>query len=94
MKEEERIDSPLTGLEIQNAEEWLISHVQEASFSEEVTSGKQHGPVNDSNLANLNPFMCPTNHCLRVGGRIHKSLLQKRRSILLSCLLAILLLSC
>ena len=75
VKEEERVDSPLTGLEIQNAEEWLISHVQEASVSEEVTSGKQHGPVKDSNLANLNPFMCPTSHCLRVGGRIHKSLL-------------------
>jgi len=75
VKEEERVDSPSTGLEIQNAEEWLISHVQEASFSEEVTSGKQHGPMKDSNLANLNLFMCPTSHCLRVGGRIHKSLL-------------------
>ena len=75
VKEEERVDSPLTGLEMQNAEEWLISHVQEASFSEEVTSCKQHSPVKDSNLANLNPFMCPTSHCLRVGGRIHKSLL-------------------
>ena len=75
VKEEERIDSPLTSLEIQNAEEWLISHVQEASFPEEITSSKQHGPVKDSYLANLNPFMCPTCHCLRVGGRIHKSLL-------------------
>ena len=75
MKEEERINSPLTGLEIQNAEEWLISHVQEASFPQEIASCKQHGPVKDSNLANLNPFMCPTSHFLRVGGRIHKSLL-------------------
>jgi len=57
VNEEERIDSPLTGLEIQNAEEWLISHVQEASFPEEITSSEQHGPVKDSNLANLNPFV-------------------------------------
>ena len=77
MKEEERIDSPLTGLEIQNAEEWLISHVQEASFHEEIASSKQHGPMKDSNLANLNPFMCPTSRFLRVGGRIHKSLLSE-----------------
>ena len=75
VKEEERIDSPLTGLKIQNAEEWLISHVQEARFPEEIASCKQHGPVKDSNLANLNPFMCPTSHFLRVGGRIYKSLL-------------------
>jgi len=34
VKEEERIESPLTGLEIQNAEEWLISNVQEASSPE------------------------------------------------------------
>ena len=87
VKEEERIDSPLTGLEIQNAEEWLISQVQEASFPEEITSSKQPGPVKDSNLANLNPFMCPTSHFLRVGGRIHKSLIpeeEKHLIILLS----------
>lgn len=80
-----RVKEEETGLEIQNAEEWLISHVQEASFSEEVTSGKQHGPVKDSNLANLNPFMCPNSHCLRVGGRIHKSLLpeEERHPIIL-----------
>ena len=87
MKEEERIDSPLTGLEIQNAEEWLISQVQEASFPEEITSSKQPGPVKDSNLANLNPFMCPTSHFLRVGGRIHKSMIseeEKHLIILLS----------
>ena len=75
VKEEERIDSPLTGLEMQNAEKWLIFHVQEASFAEEITSSKRHGTVKDSNLANLNPFMCPTSGFLRVGGRIHKSLL-------------------
>ena len=39
-KEEERIDNPLTGLEIRNAEEWLTSHVQETSFPEEITSSK------------------------------------------------------
>ncbi|XP_015772177.1 PREDICTED: uncharacterized protein LOC107350464 [Acropora digitifera] len=77
VKEDERIDSPLTGLEIQNAEEWLISHVQEASFHEEIASSKQHGPMKDSNLANLNPFMCPTSRFLRVGGRIHKLLLSE-----------------
>ncbi|KAL9970153.1 hypothetical protein ACROYT_G022481 [Oculina patagonica] len=75
VKEEERIDSPLAGLEIQNAEEWLISHVQEENFPEEIASCKQHDPVTKSNLANLNPFMCPTSRFLRVGGRIHKSLL-------------------
>ena len=75
VKEEGRIDSSLTGLEIQKGEEWLISHVQAASFPEEIASSKQHGLVKDSNLANLNPFMCPTSHFLRVGGRIHKSLL-------------------
>ena len=64
VKEEERIDSPLTGLEIQNAEEWLISHVQEASFSEEVTPGKQHGPVKDSNLANLKRVLSLQHSCL------------------------------
>ena len=42
VKEDERIDSPLTGLEIQNAEEWLVSHVQEASFPEEIMSSEQH----------------------------------------------------
>ena len=31
--------------------------------------------MKDSKLANLNPFMCPTSHFLRVGGRIHKLLL-------------------
>ena len=75
VKEERRIDSSLTGLEIRNGEEWLISQVQAASFPEEIASSKQHGVVKDSNLANLNPFMCPTSHFLRVGGRIHKSLL-------------------
>ena len=67
MKEERRIDSSLTGLEIRNGEEWLISQVQAASFPEEIASSKQHGLVKDSNLANLNPFMCPTSHFLRVG---------------------------
>ena len=75
VKEERRSDNSLTGLEIRNGEEWLISQVQAASFPEEIASSKQHGLVKDSNLANLNPFMCPTSHFLRVGGRIHKSLL-------------------
>ena len=87
MEEEERTDSPLTSLEIQNAQEWLISHVQKASFAEEIMSTKRHGTVKDSNLANLNPFMCPISGFLRVGGRIHKSLLpveEKHLIILLS----------
>ncbi|XP_068726126.1 uncharacterized protein [Montipora capricornis] len=75
VKEEERIDTSLTGLEIQGAEEWLITHVQEASFPEYVRSVKQHGVLKNSNLANLNPFLCPSSGFLRVGGRIHKSLL-------------------
>ncbi|PFX13477.1 hypothetical protein AWC38_SpisGene22432 [Stylophora pistillata] len=75
VKEDERIDSILTSSEIQNAERWLISHVQKASFPEEITSSKQHGPEKDGNLANLNPFMYTTSGFLRVRGRIHKSLL-------------------
>ena len=67
MKEEDRIDSPLTGLEIQDAAKWLIAHVQEESFTGEVTSLKQRGPLKNSNLANLNPFMCPTSGFLHVG---------------------------
>ena len=35
--------------------------------------------MKDSNLANLNPLMCPTSHFLRVGGRIHKSLLLEEK---------------
>ena len=79
VKEEGRIDSSLTGLEIRNGEEWLISQVQAASFPEEIASSKQHGLVKDSNLANLNPFMCPTSHFLRVGGTIPKSLLPEEK---------------
>ena len=32
LTEEERLSSPLTGLEIREAEEWLIAHVQKTSF--------------------------------------------------------------
>ncbi|XP_068713051.1 uncharacterized protein [Montipora foliosa] len=77
VKEEERIDSLLTRLQIQGAEEWLITHVQEASFPEYVRSVKQHGFLKNSNLANLNPFLCPSSGFLRVGGRIHRSLLSE-----------------
>ena len=99
MKEDERIDSPLTGLEIQNAEERLISHVQEVSFLEEITASKQHGPVKDtvSNLANLNPFMCLTSRSFVPQEEFTSHYYPKRRrvrSIPLSCLLTILLLSC
>ena len=36
MKEEERIDSSLTELELEGAEEWLITRVEEASIPEYV----------------------------------------------------------
>ena len=45
VKEEERIDSPLTGLEMKNAENWLISHVQEAMFAEEISQVYVNGMV-------------------------------------------------
>ena len=73
LKEEERLSTPLTGLEIREAEEWLIVHVQKTSFDEVASLAKHGGPLKDSKLANLNPFLCPTSGLLRVGGRIHKS---------------------
>ena len=73
LKEEERLSTPLTGLEIREAEEWLIAHVQQTSFDEVASLAKHGGPLKDSKLANLNPFLCPTSGLLRVGGRIHKS---------------------
>ena len=73
LKEEERLPIPLTGLEIREAEEWLIAHVQQTSFDEVPSLAKHGGPLKDSKLANLNPFLCPTSGLLRVGGRIHKS---------------------
>ncbi|XP_078357270.1 uncharacterized protein LOC144642154 [Oculina patagonica] len=94
VKEEERIDSPLPGLEIQHAEEWLISHVQEESFPEEIASCKQHGPVKDSNLANLNPLCVRLVVFFVLEEEFISHCYQKRRSILLSCLLIILLLGC
>ena len=59
MKEEERLPIPLTGLEIREAEEWLIAHVQQTSFDEVASLAKHGGPLKDSKLANLNPFLCP-----------------------------------
>ena len=73
LKEEERLSTPLTGLEIREAEEWLIAHVQKTSFDEVASLAKHGGPLKDSKLANLNPFLCPTSGLLRVGGRIHNS---------------------
>ena len=73
LKEEERLSTPLTGLEIREAEEWLIAHVQKTSFDEVASLAKHGGPLKDSKLANLNPFLCSTSGLLRVGGRIHKS---------------------
>lgn len=83
MKEEERIDSSLTGLEIQGAEEWLITHVRKASFPEYIRSVKQHGVLKNSNLANLNPFLCPSSGFLHVGGRIHNLLLPEEEKHLI-----------
>ena len=73
LKEEERLLTPLTGLEIREGEEWLIAHVQNTSFHELASLAKHGGPLKDSKLANLNPFLCPTSGLLRVGGRTHKS---------------------
>ena len=74
-KEDERVFNPLTGLEIQEAEQWLISQIQEASFPEEVSLAKHNLPWKNSKLANLSPFLCSSSSFLRVRGRIHKSLL-------------------
>ena len=73
LKEDERLSTSSTGLEIQEAEEWLIVHVQETSLLEEVSLAKHRGPVKNSKLTNLNPFLCPTSGLLRVGGRSHRS---------------------
>ena len=73
LKEEERLSTPLTGLEIREAEQWLIANVQKTSFDEVASLVKHGGPLKDSKLANLNPFLCPTSGLLRVGGRTHKS---------------------
>ena len=47
--------------------------MQSTSFHELASLAKHGGPLKDSKLANLNPFLCPTSGLLRVGGRIHKS---------------------
>ena len=77
LKEEERLSTPLTGLEIREGEEWLIAHVQNTSFHELASLAKHGDPLKDSKLANLNPFLCPTSGLLRVEGRTHKSSLPK-----------------
>ena len=49
------------------------SQCTENSFDEVASLAKHGGPLKDSKLANLNPFLCSTSGLLRVGGRIHKS---------------------
>ena len=66
LKEEERLSTPLTGLEIREAEEWLIVHVQKTGFDEVASLAKHGGPLKDSKLANLNPFLYPTSGLLHV----------------------------
>ena len=73
LKEEERLSTSLTGLEMREADEWLVAHVQKTSFDEVALLAKQGVPLKDSKLANLNPFLCCTSGLLRVGERIHKS---------------------
>ena len=48
LKEEERLSTPLTGLEIRETEEWLIAHVRKTSFDEEASLAKHSGPLKDS----------------------------------------------
>ena len=45
VKEEERIDSSLTELQPEGAEEWLITRVEEASIPEYVRSVIKHGAL-------------------------------------------------
>ena len=49
------------------------SQCTENSFDEVASLAKHGGPLKDSKLAKLNPFLCPSSGLLRVGGRIHKS---------------------
>ena len=50
-----------------------VSPCTENKFDEVASLAKHGGPLKDSKLANLNPFLCPTSGLLRLGGRIHKS---------------------
>lgn len=70
---DDRRQNVLTGLEIQEAEHWLINRVQVERFSGEISLIGQSKALKDSKLRNLNPFLCQPTGLLRVGGRIHKA---------------------
>ena len=74
VKADNRCYSPLTATEIQEAEQWLMVQVQASCF-EEIFKAQNNTPSENSRLRNLNPVLCPETGLLRVGGRIHKSLL-------------------
>ena len=73
VKQDERRQNVLTGLEIQESEPWLVNRIQIERFSEEISLIGQSKALNDSKLRNLNPFLCQSTGLLRVGGRIHKA---------------------
>ena len=59
VKEEDRIDSSLTELELEGAEEWLITRVEEASIPEYVRSVIQHGVLKNSKPSKFKPISVP-----------------------------------
>jgi hypothetical protein len=73
VKQDERRQNVLTGLEIQESERWLVNRIQIERFSEEISLIRQSKALNDSKLRNLNPFLCQSTGLFRVGGRIHKA---------------------
>jgi hypothetical protein len=73
VKQDERRQNVLTGLEILESERWLVNRIQIEQFSEEISLIRQSKALNDSKLRNWNPFLCQSTGLLRVGGRIHKA---------------------
>jgi len=71
---DERIFNTLPGIEIQEAEHWLIVQIQETHFSEKMSVARHNHPLKESKLTNSNPFPCSRCALLRVGHRIRKSL--------------------
>jgi len=70
---ERRTLSHLTGLEIQEAEHWLIKQVQLECFHEDISIALDGSTSKNSKLTNLTPFVCTNSGLLCVGGRIHKA---------------------
>ncbi|CAB4022309.1 Hypothetical predicted protein, partial [Paramuricea clavata] len=73
VKQDERRQNVLTGLEIQESERWLVNRIQIERFSEEISLIRQSKALDDSKLRNLNPFLRQSTGLLPVGGRIHKA---------------------